>query len=205
MLSCLVDALRYVLPAVSFIGLVVAGIAYVTNQPYRDRVNAPLEPAQLEIPERMMCGYDASKLQRVIETLRSAPAVDGRTPLDLYVRPVLYWNDIVFAVALTVFSATLWLWVLLQFEPSGLARWFVIIFMIGAVMYGVTDVAEDLMLARLFTRQTVSDGEARVASALTQIKIVANGVSITAAVVFFALGWLTPHEAPDRVNSPAPS
>lgn len=204
MLTCLIDAIRYLLPAISFIGLVVAGIAFVTNQPYRDRTNAHLAPG-LDIPERMMRGYDAPKLQQVIETLRSAPSVDGRTPLDVYIRPVLYWNDIVFAVALAVFSASLWLWVLLQFEPAGFARWLVIIFTVSAVLYGVTDVAEDWMLARLFTRQSVSDGEARVASALTQAKIVTNGVSITAAVVFLVLGWLTPHEASQPLKSPTPS
>jgi hypothetical protein len=203
MLTCLVDATRYALPAISLVGLVIAAVAFVTNQPHRDRIDAILCPDST--PERSPGGYKAEHVQRVIERLGNAPAVDQKTPLGLYVSPVLYWNDIVFAVALAVFSASLWLWVLLQFEPSGVMRGLVIAFMICAVLYGVTDVAEDMTLARLFTQQTVSTNEARVASALTQAKFGTIVLSVTGALAFLVLHTLTPHYRCPPLNSPAPS
>ena len=205
MLSCLVDAVRYLLPAISFIGLVVGGIAYVTNQPYRDEIDHALT-GNLKIPERMLpWGYDADQVRQVKERLRGELVDDRRTLLDVYVSPVLYWNDIVFAVTIAVFSASLWLWVLLQFEPTGIARWLVIIFAAGSVLYGIADVAEDVMLARLFTANRVSTGEVRLASMLTQIKMVSITASVAGVMVFVVLSVLTPHKTLAPVNSPAPS
>ncbi len=200
----MVDAIGYVLPAVSFIGLVVGGIAFLTNQPYRDEIDHAL--GKLKIPERMLpWGYDAGQVREVKEKLGKEFAEDRRTLLDVYVSPVLYWNDIVFAVAMAVFAASLWLWALLQFEPAGLARWLVIIFCASAVVYGIADVAEDVILARLLSRNTFSDGEVRLASALTQIKVVSMSGSVAGGLAFLVLNVLTPHKTYGRVNSPAPS
>ncbi|WP_342740319.1 hypothetical protein [Bradyrhizobium sp. B117] len=205
MLSCLVDALRYVLPAISFIGLIVGGIAYVTNQPYRDDIDHALR-GDLKIPERMLpWGYNADQVRQVKERLRGKLVDDRQTLLDVYVSPVLYWNDIVFAVGIAVFSASLWLWVLLQFEPTGLARWLVIIFAASGVLYGIADVAEDVMLARLFRANRVSADEAHLASALTLAKVVTMSASVAGGLVFLVLNVLTPHKTFAPVNSPAPS
>ncbi|WP_265441466.1 hypothetical protein [Bradyrhizobium sp. SEMIA] len=205
MLSCLADALRYVLPAVSFIALIVGGIAYVTNQPYRDEIDHALKP-DLKAPERMLPrGYNADQVRQVKQRLHGELVDDRRTLLDVYVSPVLYWNDIVFAVAIAVFSASLWLWVLLQFEPTGIARLLVIIFAASSVLYGIADVTEDVMLARLFTANRITTGEVRIASVLTQIKMVSITASVAGVMVFFVLSLLTPHKTFAPVNSPAPS
>ncbi|EJN12193.1 hypothetical protein PMI42_04523 [Bradyrhizobium sp. YR681] len=211
MLTCLVDALRYSLPAISFVALVIGGIAYVTNQPYRDEIDHALKglkglKGDVKVPERMLpWGYDAGQLREVKEKLRSEPAGDRQTLLDVYVSPVLYWNDIVFAVAIAVFSASLWLWALLQFEPAGLVKWLVIFFAACSVVYGIADVAEDVMLARLFGPYPVADREVRLASALTQAKMGSMAFSVAGGLAFSVLSLLTPHKTFERVNSPAPS
>jgi hypothetical protein len=179
--------------AVALLGLMVAIIAFVRNQPHRNLINDALGD-KLRIPERMW-GYSAEDVQGVIDQLRSAPAIEGRSPLDVYVRPVLYWNDILFAVALAVFSASLWLWILGQVGPVGALRYALIAVTISAVVYGVADVAEDVMLARLFAQPKVSAGGTWVACQLTRIKIATNAGSITAGAVFLTLKYLTEHKA----------
>lgn len=205
MLSCLVDAVRYALPAIGLIGLIVAGIAFVSNQPYRDEIDHALKP-DLKAPERMLpWGYNEDQVRQVKQRLHGDLVDDRRTRLDVYVSPVLYWNDIVFAVAMAVFSASLWLWVLLQFEPMGLARGLVIIFATSGVLYGIADIAEDVMLARLFRANRVSANEVRLASALTQAKMITMSASVAGGLVFLLLNVLTPHKTLAPVNSPAPS
>jgi hypothetical protein len=61
------------------------------------------------------------------------------------------------------------------------------------------------MLARLFTRPTISDNEVRVASALTQTKMASMFVSVAGGLAFSVLHVLTPHKTFPRVSSPAPS
>lgn len=205
MLSCLLDAVRYLLPAIGFIGLIVAGIAFVTNQPDRDEIDHALKP-NLKAPERMLpWGYNADQVRQVKQRLQGELVDDRRTRLDVYVSPVLYWNDIVFAVAMAVFSASLWLWVLLQFEPTGLAHWLVVIFATASVLYGIVDVAEDVMLARLYRADRIFANEVRLASALTQAKMITMSASVAGGLVFLMLNVLTPHKTFASVNSPAPS
>lgn len=61
------------------------------------------------------------------------------------------------------------------------------------------------MLARLFTANRISTGEVRIASVLTQIKMVSITASVAGVMVFFVLSLLTPHKTFAPVNSPAPS
>jgi hypothetical protein len=180
---------------ISVVSLGIAVLVFGRNVEHRRIIGNTLSSASLKLPERMTERYDAGYLKQVAIVL-DARRVGGGTALDLYRRPVLLWNDVVFAIALALFSASLWIWVLIQFKPW-LESWPVVRYLIifaaaSAVLYGVFDTAEDIMLERLLGQhQAITHGEATNASRLTQIKIVTNGGSVTGTLVFLALSVLT--------------
>ncbi|MFB9261773.1 hypothetical protein ACFFWD_01075 [Bradyrhizobium erythrophlei] len=113
----------------------------------------------------------------------------GKSALDLYIRPTLLWIDVGFAISCAAFVALFRL-ALLTVLPS--YRWLVYVmqfFIIMAVLYGVSDVAEDLWLARLFLRRgEVAKYEAIIACALTDTKIVTISLSLLGLGLFVFLG-----------------
>lgn len=195
--------MRHLMLAISLVGLVIGCLAFMRNDPYRDGINGAL--GELQIPERMLWGYTVDDLQKIVARLKSSPATDGQTQLDIYVRPVLYWNDIVFAIALAVFSASLWLWILEVAQPAGLLRYLIVFFMVSAVLYGVSDVAEDVLLARLFVQPKIAVGEAWMACQLTRIKIATNAASVTSGAVFMALKYYSDRKPGPKTSSSASS
>lgn len=181
--------MHHFLLAISVISLAIAVGAFMSNVKPRGAINLALKP--MKTPERLK-SYDAEALTKVAQKLKSASAGTDGTMLDLYIRPVLLRNDIIFAVALAIFSATLWIWVIVHFELSGLLRHMITVLTASAVLYGVSDVAEDVMLARLFRQSdAISSGEGRVACGLTQLKLIAIIGSVSGALVFETLSWLT--------------
>lgn len=184
------------LVAISIVSLGIAVVVFSRNVGHRRIVSDTLSSASLKLPERMIEGYDARYLKQVA-TVLDARRVGGGTALDLYRRPVLLWNDVIFAIALAVFSASLWIWVLIQFEPWPVVRYLIIFAAASAVLYGVFDTAEDIALERLLGQhQTITEGEATNASRLTWIKIVTNGGSVTGALVFLTLSASTKDSQP---------
>jgi hypothetical protein len=166
--------MRHLLLAISFIGLAVAIIAFIDNRALRHDIRAALGPELKTPEEQIIWGYDRPYLQLVAERLLHAKAAgqDG-TLLDRYSRPVLLWNDVTFAVALGISSASLWVWALMQFGPSGPLRYLMIVMAVSSLVYAICDTAEDFSLARTFrTPATISDGEAQVASVLTRLKFI---------------------------------
>jgi hypothetical protein len=182
--------MRHLLIAVGSIGLVVAVAAFLNNRSPRDTIGEFLKTKDLKIPERMT-GYGASDLQRVTDELGSQRTADGRTLLEMYVRPVLLWNDIIFAIGLAIFAAALWLWVVSQFGLSGWARRLAIAAAVSAALYGIADVAEDLTLVRLFRRPDTIANDAWFACQLTRLKFVTITGSVAGVLVFLTLNWLT--------------
>jgi hypothetical protein len=189
--------MRHLLLAISFIGLAVAIIAFTDNRALRHEIRAALGP-ELKTPEELVIrGYDRPYLQLIAEKLLHAKAAgqDG-TLLDHYSRPVLLWNDVIFAIALGIFSASLWMWVLMQFAPSGPLRYLLIVMAVSSLLYAVFDTAEDLSLVRAFkTPATISDSEAQVASVLTRLKFVSIVASVAGAAAHQTLQMIVPPDA----------
>lgn len=183
--------MRYFVLIISVIGLAVAVAAFLNNRASRDSINESLASKELRTPERRFT-YSAEDLQRVAEHLKTQPSSDRRTLLDLYVHPVLIWNDIIFAVALSMFSAALWIWIMVHFGLAGLPRNLIIAAAVSAILYGIFDVAEDVVLARLLGKsQTISKDEGLIACQLTRLKMVTLAGSVTGVVAFETLSWLT--------------
>jgi hypothetical protein len=181
--------------AISILSLGIAVLLFCRNVEPRGIISNTLSSASLKLPERMTEGYDAGYLKQVAIVL-DARRVGNGTALDLYRRPVLLWNDVLFAIALAFFSASLWIWVLIQLQPWleswPVLRYLIIFAAVSAVLYSVFDTAEDIMLERLLgQQQAIAQGEATTASGLTRIKIVTNGGSVTGGLVFLALSALT--------------
>jgi hypothetical protein len=189
------DLVHHFILAISAIGLAVAVAAFLNNRAPRDSINESLASKGLTTPERGF-SYNAKDLQQVAENLKSQPSGDHRTLLDLYIRPVLIWNDMIFAVALSIFSAALWIWIMVHFELAGLPRNLVIAATVSAILYGIFDVAEDVTLARLLGKSdTISKDEGLIACRLTQSKMITLVGSVTGIVVFETLSWLTTQQA----------
>jgi hypothetical protein len=182
--------MHHLLLAISVVSLIAAVTAFGANRPPRDAINVSLANKSLKIPERLF-SYDAGDIKQIAAELKSHVSDDRRSLLDLYIRPVLIWNDIVFAITLAIFSATLWLWVIMQFELAGLWRTLVIAAATSAMLYGIFDVAEDVTLVRLFRKSgTISEKEGWFACQLTRLKMVTIAGSITGVAVFETLSWL---------------
>lgn len=176
----------------SLVSLAVAVSAFLRNVAPRSLIDKSLAEG-LVIPERRVFeGYDSDDLKKLAKHLKSHRLDDQRTLLDLYLRPVLIWNDIIFAVALATFSASLWLWITLYFGFSGWPRDLLLVLTASAVLYGIFDLAEDFTLLRLLgDPDSISEWHGQVASLLTRLKALTNGVSLTCAIVFGILLLMT--------------
>ena len=137
--------MHHFLLVISVISLAIAVAAFMGNLKPRAAINLALAP--MKTPERLK-SYGAEDLTKVAEKLKSVREGANGTMLDLYIRPVLLWNDIIFAVALACFSATLWIWIIIHLELSGAWHHVTMVLAASAVLYGIFDVAEDAMLVR---------------------------------------------------------
>jgi hypothetical protein len=112
----------------------------------------------------------------------------GISALHLYVRPTLLWNDVVFAVALSSFTALMWLTVAVSIDGHPFVKTLTLFFAVMGVGYGFADVAEDICLARFLSQSApLTDRQAMLACRLTQLKLVTIVLSVLGAATFFIL------------------
>jgi hypothetical protein len=178
--------------------LAVASFVFAKNQANRGYIDRQLRDAPpvdghpLTVPERHL-SYTADDLNAFKNFLNAKTTSDSQTALQFYVSPVLIWNDIIFAVALGCFVVASWLWITIAFDISGILRTLFMFFAAMGFFYGASDVAEDLYLSKLLSRQqAITPAEAFRANALTLTKMATIVSSIQGAVVFTALSLIFP-------------
>jgi hypothetical protein len=177
---------------ISIMSLAAAVAAFLKNVAPRGEINKALGESMVTPERRVTARYDSDYLKKVAKHLKSYLLNDQRTLLDRYIRPVLIWNDIIFAVALSIFSATLWIWIAVHFGLSGWPRHLLMALATSAILYGIFDVAEDIVLVRLLGKpDAISKREGQIASLLTRLKFLTIFVSATGGIVFLTLSWLT--------------
>lgn len=165
--------------------------AFARNQKYRNAIDHSLATVEgavpFKIPERLKF-YDAGYLNSFKEAAAGLSTPYGNSALELYVRPTLLWLDVCFAISLSALAALIW-WGILQWFPqfsfiAGAAKFCLTM----AVLYGVADVAEDIWLAKLLSRQgPVSGGAGWLACKLTQLKLITIVLSLIGGAVFVLL------------------
>jgi hypothetical protein len=170
----------------SAVGLIAAALCYQANAPYRGMIENSLAP--MKLPERVYPFYGASYLNDFIRSANIQTA-SGKTVLEFYIRPVLLWIDVGFAIFFAGFAAFFWFGLLelsLGYVWLDKASRF---FLTMSVVYGLADVAEDLWLVRLFSKKgPVNWIEGLTAGALTQTKLVTIILSGVGGPVFQGLG-----------------
>ena len=144
-----------ILSVVSGVSFVLGGTLFWLTTLKRRRLDAALAQAAaaharlkpLAVPERIPT-YDQDYLIKFIADARSQ-TIEGENALDYYDRTILAW-DMWFAAAFAVFIAAANLLAADRFaaHPFG-ARTFLILAFVGA-LYGVADLAEDVMLRKIF-------------------------------------------------------
>jgi hypothetical protein len=172
--------------------LIAAALCFRANQPYRGAIDGCLGQ-DLIVPERVFPFYDAAYLNKFISAAKDSSTPLGKSALDLYVRPVLLWIDVGFAIFYAGFIVCFWLALLNSLAGHGLLeRAFQFLLTMGAA-YGVADVVEDLWLVRLFSKRSpVSRFEGLLACALTLTKLVTIALSLIGGVVFWILNRAFP-------------
>lgn len=112
----------------------------------------------------------------------------GDTALRRYIRPVLIWNDIAFAILTGLFAALVDIAISIGVQNPSVQLIFMMLAISGLV-YGVVDVMEDVVLARtLRTSSAISANQAAGARALTRLKMLTLTISLSGLVLFIALG-----------------
>lgn len=167
--------------------LVVAALFFRTNQKYRDEVDAALaagEGTPLRVPERLP-SYDAAYIDAFRAKATAVTTETGRSALDVYLRPVLLWLDVGFAVFLSLAAALFWglLPDVATSVPNidGISQ-FCLTMSLG---YGIADVAEDLWLARLLGRTSATGPfEGIIACTLTRLKLATITLSLVGVLAF---------------------
>jgi hypothetical protein len=179
--------------AASGASLIAAALCFRANQPYRGAIDSYLGQRMI-VPERVFPFYDAAYLNDFISTARDVSTTLGKSVLNLYVRPVLLWIDVGFAFFYAAFIVFFWLALLNSLaghDPFERALQFMLTM---GVTYGVADVAEDLWLVRLFSKQSpVSKHEGLLACTLTQAKFVTISLSIIGGAMFWVLNTVFPN------------
>lgn len=191
----------------SLLGLATSAV-YLVNAPSREAIDKALEvpsrPAvglltickhgdvqdwsaySLIAPERVLC-YGPKYLQSFRASALEADTSFGDKALRRYIRPVLLWNDIAFAILMAMFAASFNIalsysiaWSVLQSILPWLA--------VAGLVYGAIDVAEDLVLVKILkTNSAIGKGEAVVARTLTSLKMLTLIASVSGGVLFFGL------------------
>lgn len=153
---------------------------------------------QVRFPEKVWT-YDADGLRAFV---RAAGGAEGEA-LGIYVGRVLTGTDIAFAIGLAATTAYLWYWIATVQPAPGLpARlqallrstrrwriWLAVPLGALAIVYGVSDVAEDLTLARLLRDpDRIDPAAAATANLLTRIKMASLGGSVVGYALFLPIG-----------------
>jgi hypothetical protein len=178
--------------------LALASFAFARNQANRgfidDQLRSAVSPGQraVSVPERQL-RYDADDLNAFKNLLGTQTRPGFENALRFYLRPTLIWNDIIFAIALGGFVAASWFWILAAFDVTGHLRGGLVALAAMGPLYSISDVAEDLYLERILSRQEpVTPGEASFALSLTRAKFATIVFSIQGGVVFEVLSLVFP-------------
>ncbi|WP_426424139.1 hypothetical protein [Bradyrhizobium genosp. A] len=168
--------------------LVATILCFKANEPNRNAINAAMVKKGLLTPERMWPYYDADYLNEFIKTANQEQAL-GVSAMALYIRPTLLWIDVGFAIFCASFAALFWLGIANVLPNHLPVVNHLMAFLIAmSVVYGITDVAEDLWLVKLFSQDhQVTKIEGFAACALTETKIVTISVSVVGGLLFKAL------------------
>lgn len=166
---------------------VAAAACFAANQKYRAAVDEALaagEKSPVQVPERIF-SYDAAYIDSFKSKAGTVRTASGRRALAVYVRPILIWLDVGFAISLSLAAALFW-----KVSPHFAANlpyiqsvaWFCLVM---SVAYGVTDVAEDLWLARLLDKTSVTrEWEGTIACTLTRLKMGTITLSLVGVLAF---------------------
>jgi hypothetical protein len=148
-----------------------------------------LQTHALRPPERLWC-YDKSYLESFRKTASAHQTKFGDTILARYLRPTLIWNDIAFAVLLSLFTA-LAAFGLASHAPWPWTSYLMLAFGCLAIVYGIVDVLEDWVLARLLDGSSEIDAAAATAAnTLTRIKLASLSLSVIGALAFLLFGLI---------------
>ena len=163
---------------------IAAASCFKANQRYRGAIDVSLGGA-MNVPERVWPFYDAAYLNDFIAVAAAKRTSLGKSVLELYIRPTLLWIDVGFAIFCAAFAALFWIAVLAVAPDQPLVGRFLLFFIIMSVGYGISDVAEDLWLVRLFSKEgSVTAAEGFIASLFTQVKLVTISLSIVGGLLF---------------------
>ncbi len=185
--------------------LILAAFAFARNQPNRHYINVQLQEASkaagaqmARVPERQF-SYDAVELNEFKDALGTRTAPFDRTALQFYLRPVLVWNDLMFAAGLGLFVAASWLWLIAILHADGVLRGALVALAAMGLLYTASDVAEDLYLRRILSKPTpVSETEAYIAQALTRAKFISIVLSVQGGAMFAILSCVFPEPVEAR-------
>ncbi len=141
----------------------------------------------LVAPERLWC-YDEAYLDTFVEVAAKSTTSFGDRALLRYVRPALVWNDVAFAIALSLFSVLALLGIAPFLSRQPWSSYLMLIFASMGVCYGVADVAEDWKLLTILDNGAPVDPTgAASANALTRVKLVTISISIIGGATFLLL------------------
>jgi hypothetical protein len=145
-------------------------------------------PTQKQVPfPEPRWNYEVGGLREFVDAVRR------REPgaLEFYVEKVLGVSDRWFAVMLAGFTASLWLCVALLPPPGWLEwaypwlAWLAAPLGAMAILYGISDLAEDIKLVAILRHPgRIDPAEAAAANMLTRIKQASLGASLLGAAVF---------------------
>jgi hypothetical protein len=187
-----------------------ASVVYLINAPSREAIDRALEiPSgprsevgmftvckrgdaedwsaySLVPPERALC-YGPNYLAAFRNRASQARTSFGDTALQRYIRPVLMWNDIAFAV-LTALFAVLVNIAISQIVPYPSLQTALLWLAAAGLAYGIADVLEDATLVKLLQSPSpISTSEAAISRTLTLIKMLTLFVSLSGGILFASL------------------
>jgi hypothetical protein len=139
-------------------------------------------------PERVWC-YGSRYLTAFRDRAAGAKTSFGDTALQRYIRPVLMWNDIAFAILTGLFAGLLDIGISSVVQHTTVQLLFTLL-AISGFAYGVVDVMEDVVLIRILKAPAtiISAHQAAGAQALTRLKMLTLAISLSGLVLFIVLG-----------------
>jgi len=173
---------KRIIAAILTLDLTVASIIVVRARLLLDRALDWPPPEQVRFPETIWRSYGQDELRSFVTALGGPSDPHLRT----YIDDILRFSDLWFAVALAAFSAFVcyWIWTLRKRFLSKPA----LLLGASALVYGVSDLAEDTLLAKILEDVDHADpAEIATASLMTQIKIGSLVLSGVGAVTFLVI------------------
>lgn len=166
----------------AFLALTI--LFHFLNRKLRDLVDAAIAP--LKVPERRPSGYSQADLATFRDVAAQTQA-DGRSALNLY-RGKILTIDLGFAVCLAAFSYIAWDYAApSQAALNGTIHWLGWLGRLMSLVYGLADVAEDVLLMALLRPQKPVGKRTSLASLCTRGKMISLTCSAFGVLVFLGL------------------